>query len=245
MILSRLSTPNTPLLSGYRSLESSTPPGPPPPTSRAFNQAWITHPPPHFFPIYKRIFPCVFFLSLSLVNMKVDVDDSFRKPGAVPFKWEIRPGVPRIQEPPSLDNYQFEFKLRNHKQSHSKTPSPETPSRLKPPPAGYYFQSSSLEPRTRSFRSNSKRFRLPGLARPDVVSSAGCFPSPMSKRRTVKKGTVDPVSTPEPGYYSDLEIGLSRRLSVSSRKSGSPLSYSYRASPRPVGDSDWAGFGLF
>ncbi|XP_051139240.1 uncharacterized protein LOC127257021 [Andrographis paniculata] len=159
------------------------------------------------------------------------VDESYRKPGAVPFKWEIRPGVPKLHDPlPSLDNYQFEFKLRNHhhkRLSATVSPSPETPSRLKPPPAGL------------SIRSPSNRV---GQARPDVVSSAGCFPSPVVKLRALKTGGSGSGS--DPGYYSDLENGSSRRWSFSGRKSVpvSPVCHSYRW---PGGDADWAGFGLF
>lgn len=183
------------------------------------------------------------------------IDDSFKKPGSVPFKWEIRPGVPKLQNPqtPSLDHHHFEFgsvKQHQRKQKQSPVnPFPETPRKLKPPPAGFYFQ-PPMEPRTRSFRSSSRtsshRFGLSGLARPDVVSSVGCFPSPLGKLKNVNKRTGYPRSIPEPEYFSDLEI--SSRWSFSSRKSVSPLSSSfasYQSSPRPVSDADWAGFGLF
>ncbi|KAI3464545.1 hypothetical protein Pfo_021208 [Paulownia fortunei] len=190
------------------------------------------------------------------------IDDSFKKPGAVPFKWEIRPGVPKLQNPqaPVHDHhFQFEFRKQHQRKQHAQQkqspvsihnhPFPKAPPKLKPPPAGFYFQ-PPMEPRTHSFRSSSRtcshRFGLPVLARPDVVSSAGCFPSPLAKRKSVKKRIVDPRSRPEPEYYSDVDIPS--RWSVSSRKSVSPLSSSfasYQSSPRPVTDADWAAFGLF
>ncbi|XP_011102319.1 uncharacterized protein LOC105180362 [Sesamum indicum] len=202
--------------------------------------------------------------------MKIEsIDDSFKKPGAVPFKWEIRPGVPKLHnpQPPSTGNddhhFEFEFRKPRHQwkrhlqQNQSAVPVsihnstfPETPRRLKPPPAGFYFH-PPMEARTRSLRSSprshSHRFGLPGLARSDVVSSVGCFPTPLAKRKNAKK-SVNAVSRSEPEYYSDLDTPMSSRWSVSSRKSVSPLSSSfasYQSSPRPVVDADWAAFGLF
>lgn len=187
------------------------------------------------------------------------IDDSFKKPGSVPFKWEIRPGVPKhqtpqtqlgrpISEPGSEKQHQRKQKqkptiIHNH-------PFLQTPRKLKPPPAGLFFH-PPMEPRTptrtraRSVESSpralSDRFDHPGLARPDVVSSAGCFPSPIGKLKNAKKRGGYLRSVPEPEYYSDLEI--SPRWSVSSRKSVSSSFPS--SSPRPVSDVEWAGFGLF
>ncbi|KAG8378237.1 hypothetical protein BUALT_Bualt08G0116800 [Buddleja alternifolia] len=175
----------------------------------------------------------------------MSIDDSFKKPGAVPFKWEIRPGVPKLHNPspPSDLEFQNQSPLSIHN-----SPLPETPPKLKPPPAGfYYFQS---EPRSYSFgstpRTRSLRFGMPGFTRPDIVSSAGCFPSPLVKRKNEKK-RIDDHPGSEPEYYSDLDIPA--RWSVSSRRSVSPLSSSfasYKSSPRPVPkDAEWAAFGLF
>lgn len=44
-------------------------------------------------------------------------DDCFKKEGRVPFKWEIRPGVPKNSQPPP-------------------------PPKLRPPPAAFLFQSA-------------------------------------------------------------------------------------------------------
>lgn len=187
-----------------------------------------------------------------------DYDDSFTKPGAIPFKWEIRPGVPKIQ-------------TQQQKQPLPPPPHPHIHKHLnlKPPPSGSLFLPPP-EPhtRSRSFRSPSAartrserwRFEQPDniLARrpgrPDTVS-AGCFMSPLLRRKSAsnsKRGSgarTVPVPESEPDYTSDLETLA--RWSLSSRKSllspfrDSPTSTSSSSSPRPVCDAEWAGFGLF
>ncbi|XP_038700507.1 uncharacterized protein LOC119997506 [Tripterygium wilfordii] len=182
-----------------------------------------------------------------------DEDYSCKKPGAVPFKWEIRPGVPKIQhdhhkpQPPPLSPPASPFLDENH---HSL---PTTPRKLKPPPAVFSFLPQP-ELRTRSFlstprtRSNHWRFEQPVPLRPDAVSP-GCFPSPLLRRKENKRRVRKPDPAYEPDCNSELET-LSR-WSVSSRKTFSPFrdstsSYSpYQSSPRPVSDTEWAGFGLF
>jgi hypothetical protein len=95
------------------------------------------------------------------------------------------------------------------------------------------------------------RFEQPVRVRPECVS-AGCFPSPLLRRKQSKRRTAFSIAKPgsEPDYTSDLDT-LSR-WSISSRKSlssfrDSPASSfsSYHSSPRPVSDAEWAGFGLF
>ncbi|XP_031273152.1 uncharacterized protein LOC116131631 [Pistacia vera] len=186
------------------------------------------------------------------------IDDSCRKPGAVPFKWEIRPGVPKIQQqrkqtphpspspPPELD----------HLPRHSSASSPAPLQKLKPPPAGFQSHPPS-EPRSQSFRSTPRarserwRFDQPTRVRPECISP-GCFPAPSLIRRKESKRKVHvPRPTSEHGYFSDIE--MLPRWSVSSRRSLSPFTASpasssfssYKSSPRPVVDADWAGFGLF
>ncbi|KAJ7959163.1 serine/arginine repetitive matrix protein 1 [Quillaja saponaria] len=169
------------------------------------------------------------------------LDDSFRKPGTVPFKWEVKPGVPKVEE-----------------QSDILHPRRSSSQKLRPPPAptgSNYF--TPTEPRTPSLRLNSRAradrlpFGLP-ITRPDPVSvspDAGCFISPFIRLLLNKKlQRRIPETKPEPDYTSDLET-LSR-WSASSRKSFSPFSdasssSSRHSSPRPVNDADWAGFGLF
>ncbi|KDP32827.1 hypothetical protein JCGZ_12119 [Jatropha curcas] len=183
------------------------------------------------------------------------VDDSFRKPGSVPFKWEIRPGVPKIQHqqqkqqpkklsPPTLPSPSQPFTSRL-------TPQPQQ--KLKPPPGGFVFIPPP-EPRTRSFRSSQRtrserwRFEQPTRVRPECVSP-GCFPSPLLKRKDSKRRTVQ-LPESETDYTSDLETLA--RWSLSSRKSFSPFRdssassfSSYQSSPRVPSEAEWAGFGLF
>ncbi|KAJ6398975.1 hypothetical protein OIU77_019685 [Salix suchowensis] len=195
--------------------------------------------------------------------MAVERDDSFKKPGSVPFKWEIRPGVPKIQQqlqqkqqkkellPPTLPSPSPPF---NHRRP---SPPPQVQKqKLKPPPAKSIFLPPP-EPRAHSFRSVPRsrserwRFEQPTHVRHECVSP-GCFPSPLSRRKDSKRRTSTSTAKPasEPDYTSDLDT-LSR-WSISSRKSlssfrDSPASSfsSYQSSPRPVSDAEWAGFGLF
>ncbi|KAF9682651.1 hypothetical protein SADUNF_Sadunf05G0131000 [Salix dunnii] len=184
--------------------------------------------------------------------MAVEIDDSFKKPGAVPFKWEIRPGVPKIQQhlqqkqqkkellPPTLPSPSPPF---NHRRP---SPTPQVQKqKLKPPPAKSIFLPPP-EPRAHSFRSVPRsrserwRFEQPTHVRPECVSP-GCFPSPISRRKDSKRRTSTSTAKPasEPDYTSDLDT-LSR-WSISSRKSlssfrDSPASSfsSYQSSPRPL-----------
>ncbi|KAL3572806.1 hypothetical protein D5086_026710 [Populus alba] len=203
--------------------------------------------------------------------MAIEADDSFKKPGAVPFKWEIRPGVPKIQQqqlqqkqqkkPPTLPSPPPPF---SHIQQKKELPPPTLPStsppfshlspsttplvqkqKLKPPPAGSIFLPPS-QPCAKSFRSVPRsvserwRFEQPVRVRPECVS-AGCFPSPLLRRKQSKRRTAFNIAKPgsEPDYTSDLDT-LSR-WSISSRKSlssfrDSPASSfsSYQSSPRPL-----------
>ncbi|XVF39282.1 hypothetical protein PTKIN_Ptkin01aG0022200 [Pterospermum kingtungense] len=200
------------------------------------------------------------------------VDDSFKKPGAVPFKWEIRPGVPKVQQQQrKLQELSQPVKMKQ-KQLKQKQPPPPllrppaspfinqrswpTPpgppkQKLKPPPAGSYLFMSP-EPRSQSFRSTprarSERWRFDQLdrVRPECVSP-GCFPSPLLRRKGSKKKN----QKPETDCVSELETS---RWSMSSRRSLSPFHSSptssissFRSSPRPrpVPKAEWAGFGLF
>ncbi|XP_050212473.1 proline-rich receptor-like protein kinase PERK9 [Mercurialis annua] len=189
----------------------------------------------------------------------MSVDESFKKPGSVPFKWEIRPGVPKTQlqkqlTPPALPSPSLPFNRRHPPSSPSPLPitQPQQKLKLKPPPAGFIFI-PPVEPRTCSFqsapRSRSERwwFDQPARVSPECVSH-GCLPSPLLKRKGSKRRTR--TRPPEPDYVSDLETKA--RWSLSSRKSLSPFhdssmssNSSSQSSPRPVSDAEWAGFGLF
>ncbi|XAR62830.1 hypothetical protein NMG60_11017726 [Bertholletia excelsa] len=203
------------------------------------------------------------------------VDDSFKKPGAVPFKWEIRPGVPKFQHhrqqpspspspSPSRNLHRSLLQLQQQSQqstNHYHRSCPGTPAKLRPPPAGSYFGPPMSEPHARSFcstpRTRSERFRFDRsiFARPETVApSTGCFPTPLLRRKDGKNRGSRRFKTElnrEPDYTSELET-LSRR-SVSTWKTLSPFRdsprsssfSSYQSSPRPVSDAEWAGFGLF
>ncbi|XP_065847469.1 uncharacterized protein [Euphorbia lathyris] len=194
----------------------------------------------------------------------MSVDDSFKKPGAIPFKWEIRPGVPKIHtqqkhqrkqlSPPSLPSPSPPFTPRR-----SSLPSPQQPhQKLKPPPAGFIYLPLP-EPRTRSFRSaprtrsESMRFDHQSTRlRPDCVSP-GCFPSPLLKRKGSRRRTNPMPPESESDFMSDLETpprwSFCRRKSISPfRESSASSSFSsYQSSPRvvTVSDAEWAGFALF
>ncbi|PKI66862.1 hypothetical protein CRG98_012728 [Punica granatum] len=196
------------------------------------------------------------------------VDESFKKPGSVPFKWEIRPGVPKIRTEVHPHVHHNKHQQQRGQEAVGKE-SLSPPGKLKPPPSGFQFFPQE-ETRNRSFRSASRarserwRVDLPVLARSSCVSS-GCFPaSPILRRKESSRTAHRPRPMPEPEYLSDLDTPA--RLSASSRKSVSPFhdstssssyfslssprlsisSYGfYRSSPQPAGDPDWAGFGLF
>lgn len=173
----------------------------------------------------------------------MEVDDSFTKPGAVPFKWEIRPGVPKLQPPP---------------------PSPlstcnldcSSPIKLKPPPSGFHFEPplelhSRLYQSSRSrscLRSRSESCRLdkPIRAGPEIVS-AGCFPAPLLGRKHDKTIDRKIKSKPvlEPDYSSDNGWSVSYRKSLSPFRNSQSSSSSYQSLPRLPSDAEWAGFGLF
>lgn len=169
--------------------------------------------------------------------MVVAEDYSFKKPGSVPFKWEIKPGLP----------------IPHHHHQN-----PESPSfKLKPPPQLGSYKLSPVEPRTRSFRSSPKvgserwRFERPLLAQPECVTSSGCFFSPFLKRLRSRKKVVKKVV--EPDYTLELETIGRFSFSSSTTKSLSPFrrpstvssSVASSPQPQPVGDAEWAGFGLF
>ncbi|XP_057973793.1 uncharacterized protein LOC131161826 [Malania oleifera] len=191
-------------------------------------------------------------------EVAVLVDDStFKKPGTVPFKWEIRPGVPKfhqnLQQPPAPPLPKKQQQQQHHHRHHHH--GQQQPQKLRPPPAGLTHFHPPPEVRTRSFRSvprgRSDRWRFTkhdNVARPEVVSQ-GCFLGPLLTGRKDEKKRA--VHNAEPDFTLQLETLA--RWSVSSRKSLSPFrnspsssySSSYQSSPRPVSDAEWAGFGLF
>lgn len=162
-------------------------------------------------------------------------DESFKKPGAVPFKWEIRPGVPKIRTDRQYHRHGKHQELQGHgdeEETDSKQ-SLSPPRKLKPPPSGFQFFPRE-EPRSRSLRSapraRSERWRvdLPklALARRPVFVLPGCFPtSPLFNRKEKSRAAHRPRTEPEPilepDYLTDLEMPA--RRSISTRNSASPF----------------------
>ncbi|CAN1240189.1 hypothetical protein LINGRAPRIM_LOCUS2635 [Linum grandiflorum] len=201
------------------------------------------------------------------------MDDSFKKPGAVPFKWEIRPGVPKLHQqyhnsplqpqkhlsPPPLVSPSSPSFITTSSRRHPTIPSPtSSPSVFLPP---------HLQTRTSSFRSTpSQRLRKEPRKQPEVVAPAGCsvnLPSlpklllgRRGKKSSSKKKRTNTTEEEEEDRDHDYDgLETLSRWSVSSRRSVSPLymdspasPYSYSSSsprPPPTGDVQWAGFALF
>lgn len=246
----------------------------------------LAHPNPLPSPLISLMRPTIiiFFISLSLSSSfqsylyihytltythnsskrerEMTIDDSFKKPGAIPFKWEIRPGVPKLhhQSPSPQQSPSFNLRrslLQHHEQQKQQSfnhhrSCPTTPIKLSPPPSGFHFRPPPPEPRSRSTPRGRPDRSI--FAPPDNVGSGSCFPSPLVliRRKGDKKRSrrPKPESDFEPDYTSDLET-LSRwsgstRKSVSLfRDSPSSSFSSYRSSPRPVSDDEWAWLGLF
>ncbi|KAI8551418.1 hypothetical protein RHMOL_Rhmol06G0184200 [Rhododendron molle] len=191
------------------------------------------------------------------------IDDSFKKPGAIPFKWEIRPGVPKLnhQSPSPQQSPSFILRsslLQHHQQQKQQSINhhrscPTTPIKLSPPPSGFHFRPPPPEPRSRSTPRGRPDRSI--FAPPDInVGSGSCFPSPsvLIRRKGDKKRSrrPKPESEFEPDYTSDLETlsrwsGSTRKSASLFRDSPSSSFSSYRSSPRPVSDDEWAWLGLF
>lgn len=173
------------------------------------------------------------------------VDDSFKKPGAVPFKWEVKPGIPKnhhhqnnvmpMSSPPPSFNRRRSSELSSPK--------------LRPPPAGCYVL-SPVEARAKSFRAGPRamserwRFERPLMARAESVST-GCFLSPLLRRMLSKKKVEKRVV--EWDYTSDFET-YSRCVSpFNDSRTSCSSSLSNMSSPRPGVNPEWAwaGYGLF
>lgn len=168
-------------------------------------------------------------------------DYSFKKQGAIPFKWEIKPGVPKHPQQQQERQQHYE-QNRSPSSSSSEFPSPK----LTPPPSmSYVF--SSVEPwSTRSFRSTPPvrsgrwQFDRPITARPNSVPPSGCFLSPFLKRLSKwKKVGRNRKPMVEPEYDgSDMET-----LSVWSVSSGKLLSPLPSNQSSVVSHAGWVGSG--
>lgn len=146
-------------------------------------------------------------------------DDYFKQPGSIPFKWEIRPGVPKPE-------------------NHHKPSSNHRSSSLKPPPSS-----------PTSFHFPSSRFQLDKskMTQPDVVS-LGCFHTRKGdSQRKTNKLRVDRVYKSDIEALSQWSMSTRKSGSPFYDSPVSSSFSSYRSSPEmvSVSDAEWAGYGLF
>ncbi|KAL8144105.1 hypothetical protein V2J09_017137 [Rumex salicifolius] len=158
------------------------------------------------------------FLSSRFEENMGEVDDSYRKPGTIPFKWESRPGVPKPYKTATSDHHC-------------------SPAKLTPPP-------SSLGS-GRSFRSVTRLRPDRHRPEPPMVVSDECFFSPLFRRRWAKKNKkVAHKASPE-YRQSGLSSSAVRKSFSLWESSTCSSSFSSFRSPQPVREPEWAGFGLF
>ncbi|XP_021756991.1 uncharacterized protein LOC110722061 [Chenopodium quinoa] len=159
------------------------------------------------------------FMESKETKMAIVVDDSIKKP-AIPFNWEIRPGVSKFQphqspEPPSLLLSSSSSRLV----SSSSSPSQE-------------LQTGSVQ--SVSLSSNSKKFPSSSLTRLELVSSQNrCLPikswlrwrwekkTKVAKPKLKLKLELDPECVKDYAFYLEKlarwsTMPSSRRLSSSS-----------------------------
>ncbi|KAK1275816.1 hypothetical protein QJS04_geneDACA001862 [Acorus gramineus] len=93
--------------------------------------------------------------------MSNTLDESFKRPGSVPFKWEIQPGTPK-------------------RQLHETTTS--KPSAMLSPPPAFFSRSLSLPPSDRRRRMD---LVIPGTVAVSIPCKAysGCFYIPTMKKK--------------------------------------------------------------
>ncbi|KAL6962207.1 hypothetical protein U1Q18_037163 [Sarracenia purpurea var. burkii] len=123
-------------------------------------------------------------------------DDSFKKQGAVPFKWEIRPGVPKVQPPPPSYTNLHRSLGHHHQQKQQSNDHhrscPSTPLKLRPPPAGISFHPLELHtrfpPHTRPGRFDHHRScpSTPPKLRPSPAGFSFHPPSPDLRARSFR-----------------------------------------------------------
>lgn len=184
----------------------------------------------------------------------VDGDDSFKRPGAVPFNWEIRPGIPKTRPdhnptllqppkklpplrlkpaPPSNPTSPPSSSLISQSKIRPVSPFAPPPSsfKLKPPPDSDSYSHSSGPP-TPYFRSSSPRARL-GLDS-GAAFRRWCFPKSLfglkksKSGEDVKKTGQESTSSESDNFYeSETTFSMSEDSSHGSASSttwGSPKS---------------------
>lgn len=192
----------------------------------------------------------------------VDGDDSFKRPGAVPFKWEVRPGVPKTRpgdDHPTLlqpPNKLAPLKLKQSPPSNSPSPSSSSSffseSRSRPvspfaPPSSFKLKSPSDSdshcsgPPTPYFRSSSPRA---GSSLPRCFFPKSLFGLKKSKSGDVKKSGQESSSSDSEFYESGTTFSPSEDSSSQgsgSSRWGSPKS-SFSSRPLKRTDSDLSSY---
>ncbi|CAH8258456.1 unnamed protein product [Arabidopsis lyrata] len=151
----------------------------------------------------------------------VHVDDSFKRPGTIPFSWEIRPGVPktRMSQPGNTTPLQPPKKL--------------SPLRLKPLSHSQPLLPPALSPPSSSFISNSKSRPLSPL-------------TPHSFSTTPSKLKPPPTPSSFAGFYSPGPSFRSSPRAFSERwQLHRPNRIRPGSEPEPSSDFSVAGFGCF
>ncbi|KAL0731947.1 hypothetical protein Bca4012_028041 [Brassica carinata] len=168
------------------------------------------------------------------------VDDSFKRPGTVPFSWEIRPGVPktRPENTPLLQPPKKLSPLRLKPLAHSQ---PFLPPALSPPSSSFISKSKSLSssPRIPSFSTPSK-LKPPPPSRSGFYSPGPSFrssPRAFSERwQSNRPNRVRPGSETDPrpdfafaglGCFPTPKFRLRKSKTGGRRKTGSRLERGY------------------
>ncbi|KAF8082479.1 hypothetical protein N665_0824s0027 [Sinapis alba] len=179
-----------------------------------------------------------------------DGEGSFKKPGAVPFNWEIRPGIPKTRDPtpdddvPSLLHPPRKLSPLRLKQlppsSPPSSPKPRAVSPFAPPP---YFKAKTPPasgPPPPFWRSSSARVKLDsGSALPRWRLLKSLIGMKKSKSRDVKKIGEDSDDLYESGTTFSPSEGSSRgsvATSWSSQQSSSSSSSSSSSLKRNESD---------
>ncbi|KAJ0257558.1 hypothetical protein HA466_0084060 [Hirschfeldia incana] len=155
-----------------------------------------------------------------------DGEGSFKKPGAVPFNWEIRPGIPKTRDPtpddvPTL--LQPPKKLSNLRLKQlppSSSSSPPRPRAVSPfaPPTPYFKAKpppSPSGPPAPYWRSSSARVNGSALPRWRLLKSLiGGMKKSKSRRDARKNGDEDSTSSESGEFSLSTSEGSSSRGSV-------------------------------
>lgn len=169
----------------------------------------------------------------------VDDDDgesSFKRPGAVPFNWEIRPGIPKTRDPTPDDGYDVPTLLQPPKKlsplqlkqlppsSSSSPPSSPRPRAVSPfaPPPPYVKarpRPASSGPPSPYWRSSSARVSGSALPRWRLLKSMIGGMKKKSKSRDVRKNGDEDSASSESGEFYETGTTFSPSEGGSSRGS--------------------------